>query len=83
MKTVFWLLRIARAVFGLAGVSYALVGCSTISNAKDLGLEAGVFKLGVAFACLMVFGLLRWLINKLHFSKYGVPHPSLAREWSL
>lgn len=83
MKTVFWLLRIARAVFGLVGVSYALVGCSTLNNAKEVGLEAGIFKLQVAFVCLLMFGLLKWLINKLHVSRYGVPHPSLTKEWSL
>jgi hypothetical protein len=82
-RIVLGLLRVVRAVFGLAGVSYALVGCSAISNAKDVGLEMGVNKLLVAFVCLMMFGLLRWVINKVHAKKYGVPHPSLAKEWSL
>ena len=80
---VFVLLRIVRANFGLAGVALAFVGCSTLTHAKDLGLEAGIYRLGVAFACLMVFGLLRWLINRLHVTRNGVPHPSLTKEWSL
>jgi hypothetical protein len=43
----------------------------------------GIFRLGVAFVCLAVFGLMRGLINRLHVRRHGVPHPSLAKDWSL
>jgi len=81
--SVFGLLRIVRALFGLAGVGYALVGCSSINNAQALGLEVGIYRLGVAFGCLAVFGGMRWLINRLHLRRHGVPHPSLKKDWSL
>lgn len=81
--SVFGLLRIVRALFGLAGVGYALVGCSSINNAQELGLEAGIERLAVAFACLAVFGGMRRLINRLHLRRHGAPHPSLETDWSL
>ncbi len=81
--SVFGPLRIVRALFGLAGVAYALVGCSSINKASELGLEVGIERLAVAFVCLAVFGGMRRLINRLHLRRHGVPHPSLKSDWSL
>lgn len=40
---IFLVLRIVRAIFGMAGVAYALVGCSTLNNASQVGgLEPGI-----------------------------------------
>jgi hypothetical protein len=81
--TIFLLLRIVRAIFGMAGIGYALVGCSTINNASELGLEAGIARMGIAFVCLLIFGALRWVTNTLHTRQHGVPHPALSKDWSL
>jgi len=81
---IFLVLRIVRAMFGMAGIAYALVGCSTLNNASQVGgLEPGIERLGIAFSCLMIFGGLRWVINTMHTRQHGAPHPALSKDWSL
>lgn len=79
MTFVFLLLRIVRGAIDLCGGMNLLTSCSHLANAA----EVGVLQLIVAFLCLIAFASLRWIINRLHIGKFGVPHPALAKDWNL
>ncbi len=79
VKILLGLLRVIRAVVGFVGGMNFLTACFAFTNA----VEKAIFGFIVAFVCLVVFALLRWLINKLHTIRYGVPHPTMVKEWNL
>lgn len=79
MPFIFGLLRIMRAMIGFVGALNLLSACSLLANAA----ERGIIKLAIAFVCLSLFGMIGWIINRLHLNRHGIPHPALAKTWSL
>lgn len=88
-----FLLRVARAIFGFIfalQVVQLVEALIWMSKPEVAGVDVGkgmallVIKVAVLAIAGTVFFLLRSLINKLHTTKHGSPHPALGnKRWAL
>jgi hypothetical protein len=86
---MYLVIRIIRGLFGLVAAAQlvqalaALLALSKPSTDTNTALAAAT----VAFVLVAIFGglffLLRALINRMHKSKHGTPHPALVKPWNL
>jgi hypothetical protein len=79
MKFLIGMLRLLRVLVGLLGGTTFISGCTAMLNTDPQAIG----KLVIGFVCLMLFGALRWVINRLHIAKYGERHPALTNDWNL
>lgn len=79
MKFLIGMLRLLRVLVGLLGGMTFISGCTAMLDTDPQAIG----KIVTGFVCLMLFGALRWVINRLHIARYGDRHPALNNDWNL
>jgi hypothetical protein len=83
MKIFLELLRIIRGFFGVIGAISFITGCANILDTNPQIMEAGIPRIIYSLVCLSLFGVLRWVINRLYQRQFGRAHPALRKDWNL